>query len=201
MHQSVRKFRAESVRPATTLVRTSSDVPAPAASTLIPVSERLNRPSARVVVVDDTGCVLLFRIVDPVDPKPPVWITPGGGVEPGETVVDAARRELQEETGKVVGSDELGAPVAVCRGEWEFRGVPFYSEDVFFGLRVPRFEPTEKGLTELEREVHHSWRWWSPEEIDAADEVVLPSGVADVVRQVGQGKRAAEPVELPWTAV
>jgi hypothetical protein len=51
------------------------------------VNERANRPSARIVLVDDEGCVPLFRIVDALDTKPPVWITPGAGVERGEDLL------------------------------------------------------------------------------------------------------------------
>jgi len=87
-----------------------------------------------VLLVDETGRVLLFRIVDALDTKPPIWITPGGGVEPGETLAESAARELEEETGLLVEPATLGAPVAVCRGDWEFRGLPLYSEDWFFAF-------------------------------------------------------------------
>ena len=73
------------------------------------------RPSARVIVIDETGCVLLFRIEDSHDPKPPLWITPGGGIKSDETPEEAAAREFAEETGVVVHPAELGNPVATCR--------------------------------------------------------------------------------------
>ena len=47
--------------------------------------------------MDADDRVLLLRAV-PSDGSP-FWFPPGGGVEPGETELDAGRRELVEETG------------------------------------------------------------------------------------------------------
>lgn len=158
----------------------------------------LNRPSARVIVIDGTGSVLLFRIEDPHDPKPPLWITPGGGIKPGEALDEAAARELHEETGVVIDPAELGEPVAICRGEWTFRGQPLYSVDSFFAWRTDRFEPSTAGWEPLERELHAAWRWWSIEELDTTNERVLPALLGDVVRLITQGTIGPPPIELPW---
>ena len=51
-------------------------------------------PSANVVVVNDAGHVLLIRRTDNDN-----WALPGGAMDLGESLVDAARRETEEETG------------------------------------------------------------------------------------------------------
>ena len=153
-----------------------------------------------MILVDELGSVLLFRVEDSQQAGPAVWITPGGGIESGESLIQAAVRELTEETGLSVAPQQLGEPVAACRGDWEFRGQPLYSVDWFFCLRTRRFEPSRDGWTDLEHELHTSWRWWTPAELDATDEAVLPSGLAALVRSIGVGEIPAEPIELPWVA-
>lgn len=63
------------------------------------------RPTVRLLVIDPQQRILLFKIEDnvPLDPAHPdmtvYWVTPGGGVDPGETFEQAGLRELWEETG------------------------------------------------------------------------------------------------------
>lgn len=74
-----------------------------------PNTRRRHRPAAYVVCRSDGAVVLLCRLTGPALNQG--WFTlPGGGIDPGESPIEAAARELTEETGYsgVVG-DELTA--------------------------------------------------------------------------------------------
>jgi 8-oxo-dGTP diphosphatase len=62
------------------------------------------RVAAYAVVTDDEGRVLLAHW-NPGSRA--AWTLPGGGLEPGEDPADAARREVEEETGYLVELDDL----------------------------------------------------------------------------------------------
>ena len=71
------------------------------------------KPVAAVIPVDATGRVILLR--RGFDPGAGLWTFPGGFVELGESVPDAAHREIDEELGIAI---ELGPLVGVySRGE------------------------------------------------------------------------------------
>ena len=127
-----------------------------------PVSRRT---SARIVLLDDEGCVLLFRGSDPAlpdgsdGPAPRWWFTVGGAAQVGETLPQTAVRELQEETGLHVDPADMIGPVWRRDAVIDFNGSIIRSEEMFFVHRTPRFEPSTAGRTGLERAYIHGHRW------------------------------------------
>lgn len=79
------------------------------------------RRSAGVLLVDRADRLVLLRLAAAVEGLP-LWIAPGGGIEPGEDPFDAAGRELREELGVRLDRDQLTGPVWVQELDIAFGG-------------------------------------------------------------------------------
>jgi 8-oxo-dGTP diphosphatase len=149
--------------------------------------------------------VLLIQQQGPGDPAP-VWALPGGRVEPGETLTDALRREVREETGLCIGA--IGRLIYVAQMEnreaplrspgeipsqgetstafvfdvTEFSGElqPNDPDDLIFGIG---FFPREEAIERLER---LPWRIMR-EPIVSALKGDAPAGSLWVYRREGAG--------------
>ncbi|MFD5179286.1 NUDIX domain-containing protein [Nocardia sp. NPDC058379] len=140
----------------------------PAAATGLDVNT--TRTSARVVLLDEQDRVLLLRGHDPMLPEVAFWFTVGGGVEPGESLRDAAVRELYEETGQRVDPAALRGPLWRRVAVFPFNGELIRSEELFFTLRAPSFEWRPAALNALERRTITAHRWCTPADIRALDD-------------------------------
>ncbi len=138
-----------------------------------------------MIVVDDRDRVLLVHGRDPARPdRPAWWITPGGGLDDGETVPDAARREVFEETGLRVG--ELGPVVLERTVDFELDGRRLQQAETFFLVRVgATAELDTSGWDELERRALTDLRWWTAEELALTVEDVFPPDLLDLLRRNG----------------
>ncbi|WP_188828243.1 NUDIX hydrolase [Nocardia camponoti] len=168
----------------------------PAASTGLEV--HTTRTSARVVLLDERDRVLLLRGHDPQAPDVSFWFTVGGGVEPGENLREAAVRELHEETGHRADPSALRGPIWRRVAVFPFDGELTRSEELFFTLRVSRFEPRPVGLSQLERDTITGHRWCAPADIKALDargESVYPYHLDELVAEAALAAAAdTEPV-------
>ena len=132
--------------------------------------------------------MLLFgaRLVDLSTPPGPVlyWYTPGGAVEPGETVREAAARELAEEIGLVVDPAALEGPVWLRRAIAPLLGEPIDARETYFLLRDVVHEVDVSGQTELEAYEDQPHRWWSADEIAASAETFVPAELAELLPEL-----------------
>ena len=145
------------------------------------------RTSARVVLLHETGAVLLLCGSDPAATDAPRWwFTVGGEVGEGESLAQAAVRELAEETGLRVDPAGMVGPMWRRDAVFDFNGAAIDSEEFFFVYRTERFEPSTVGRTELENRYIHGHRWCHAADIaELADagETVYPLQLSELLTQ------------------
>jgi 8-oxo-dGTP pyrophosphatase MutT (NUDIX family) len=160
--------------------------------------EEYHRRSARVLVIDgEDRVLLLLSAPNEIEPEP-CWITPGGGVTDGESLVEAAVREAREEIGLHVTPADLGGQVAWAAGRvpaWPDTGV---FRDDYFHVRVPAHDVDTSAMEEFEAGFHQGHRWWTVAELASTTARVIPWGLPALLADIVAGRMPAEPVRLPW---
>jgi 8-oxo-dGTP pyrophosphatase MutT (NUDIX family) len=145
----------------------------------------IGRVAARVILLDAEGRTLLFRGSDPSRPEDGTWwLTPGGGVEPGESLEQAARREVQEETGCVLPAD-LGPVVLRREIRYSFENREYEQSEHFFLAVVDHPEVDYSGWTEVERRTMQTHRWWTADELRTTTETVYPETLLHLLPVAG----------------
>lgn len=143
-----------------------------------------HRRTARILLRKPSGEVfLLLTNFDPEVGLPARWITPGGGIDDGETVIQAAVREFFEETGLSVSEVDLGEPIAELEGTWTWAdGINSHSyHDTFFEFTVKDFVLDNSSWTPEEHQDVLDYRWWSLDELKATAELIGPHGLVDFI--------------------
>ena len=158
------------------------------------------RPTVRLIVVDERQRILLFKFEDAValDPNRPdlriYWVTPGGGVDPGETDQQAALRELWEETGMELA--EAGPWIWTRERTFHFPDETVLVRERYCLVHAPSAEVLLSNMLPYERNVYRDHRWWSIAEMEQSDEVFLPPGLPRLLRPLLAGEIPTAPLIL-----
>jgi TDG/mug DNA glycosylase family protein len=145
------------------------------------------RDAVRALVIDPDSRTLLTRFEFR---HGPVWASPGGGIEQGESDDEALRRELREELGL---HDVEPGTLLWTRTHWfaDMAGWGGQTERHYL-VRTPSFEPAPE--IDPAAEDIEEFRWFSEGELDAV--VTAPTRLAQLLRDVLDGKLPAEPPDV-----
>lgn len=156
------------------------------------------RPAVRGLVIDESDHVLMVRLVFP---HGAFWVLPGGGIEEGEDVLDALRRELLEETG--LAGAVIGGHVWNRLHEFDLvdtDGTRWHGQRESVHLvRTARFGINPlMSQEQLRAENLHEHRWWSVDEIAAYEgpDLFAPRDIADHIRSVIEHGAPQVPFEI-----
>lgn len=117
------------------------------------ISESKPRRTVRTILKNEEAKIALMFMA-----KHQVYIFPGGGVEDGESLEEALRREILEETGcscRII--KEMGYI-------YENRGALDYTQESFYYVTEKIGEQVDVKLTKDEKDNMTSYNWYSIEE-------------------------------------
>jgi TDG/mug DNA glycosylase family protein len=151
--------------------------------------EPVERAAARALVLDRVGRMLLVEFRDPAGQV--WWATPGGGIGEGEGVEEALRRELAEEIGLT--DFKLGPELWRREHTFAWDGVIYRQRERNWLVRVPEHEPEPR--VDLAAEHVAAIRWWTADELDAIDEVLVPRRLPQLLRELLANGPPPEPID------
>lgn len=154
------------------------------------------RQAVRILLIDPADRVLLlaFRRPEGEGDDEQFWITVGGGIDPGENLEEAIRREVFEEVG--LADFDLGPVVWTRREVFRWIDEDIDQSETIFLAQVEAFEPHADSHTDIELEWVREMRWWTLDELDASTETFYPTQLRRYYRQLIEQGPPPEPIDV-----
>ena len=140
------------------------------------------RQCSRLLIINEKKQLLLFQYQDEHHAEP-FWATAGGELRPGESYLEAAQRELYEETGL---EDAIGRMVMEREAVFAVaRSVPALWQEKYYVVQCSsEQEVFAADWTEEEKSTIQKWKWWSLEEMDGKAHCFKPESLPQLFSEL-----------------
>ena len=147
------------------------------------------RQCSRLMIINEKNELLLFQYKDEHS-KDPFWATAGGELKPGEIYLEAAKRELFEETGLEC---EIGSLVMEREDVFAVaRSVPALWQEQYYLVECSsESEVFAAAWTEEEKSTIQRWKWWSLEEAQNEDISFKPECIPNLFSEIIRSRSVA----------
>ena len=149
--------------------------------------------TVKLLLVDEEDRLLLIEGRDPLSGDTH-WYPVGGGIEPGESVQEAARREAYEETGMT--SLPPGMPVWTRDHTYEFDGRSMQVHEDWSLHAVRHFDPVPAGLSDYEAGSIVGFRWWRASELAQTRCSVYPPNLGRLLVTLLRDGPPEQPIDI-----
>lgn len=160
------------------------------------------RKAVRVLLLNDSNELLLMCVQDfDIRTQEGImnkrfWCTLGGAIDAGESIEQAALRELYEEAGLAAEDIDLGPVVWHSAVDLMLKGKLTRLDESFIVARTKQNNVALLLPTEDEKEVVKKLRWFSLEDIKECSDVIFPLALADYLPDVIAGSYPESPIDI-----
>lgn len=151
------------------------------------------RHAVKLLLLDQLDRLLLIQSRNP-STDDTWWYPVGGGIDPGESLHEAASREAYEETG--LRSLPTGAHVWWRDHTYEHDDRRYDVHEDWLLYRVEHFEPAPAQLTPYEARTILSFRWWRAVELEATPDTVFPPRLGRLLTELLADGTPSVPLDI-----
>jgi 8-oxo-dGTP pyrophosphatase MutT (NUDIX family) len=160
------------------------------------------RNSVKIILINDKDELLLMCADDPKTTSAKgeyhgkFWFLVGGEIENGETIQEAAIRELHEETGITKNEVEFGPIVWFGEFDLVLNGILTHLKQTFIVARTKKKKVFLTKLNKWEKKAVKKLAWFSFEKIKNSDEIIYPVLLPRYLTKIISGKYPKQPIEI-----